>query len=161
MTIGSGIGRAVVGKARGVIVAGGGTGGGEETPGEHAHRIRLQKRNARKILGIFYTFPVQIHDIYVPAKGRSSLGWYISPRYKEDMKSLLNVPSGQQAQLVSVSERLLRKLRQYGLHLGDTLRVLRSAPLGGPLLVEVNGRELALGRSVAENLFVETECESH
>lgn len=77
------------------------------------------------------------------------------------MKTLLNVPEGKQARLVSVSERLLRKLRQYGLHLGDTLRVLRSAPLGGPLLVEVNGRELALGRVVAENLFVEIECESH
>ena len=76
------------------------------------------------------------------------------------MKSLLNVPDGEQARLVSVSERLLRKLRQYGLHLGDTLRVVRSAPLGGPLLVEVDGRELALGRVVAENLFVETECES-
>jgi ferrous iron transport protein A len=76
------------------------------------------------------------------------------------MKSLLNVPGGEQARLVSVSERLLRKLRQYGLHLGDTLRVLRSAPIGGPLLVEVNGRELALGRTVAEYLFVEIECES-
>ena len=75
------------------------------------------------------------------------------------MKTLLNVPDGEQARLISVSERLLRKLRQYGLHLGDTLHVLRSAPLGGPLLVEVNGRELALGRTVAENLFVETECE--
>ena len=77
------------------------------------------------------------------------------------MKSLLNVPGGEQARLVSVSDRLLRKLKQYGLHIGDTLHVLRSAPLGGRLLVEVNGRELALGRTVAENLFVETECESH
>jgi len=76
------------------------------------------------------------------------------------MKSLLNVPGGENARLVSVSERLLRKLRQYGLHLGDTLRVLRSAPMGGPLLVEVNGRELALGHTVAEHLFVEIECES-
>lgn len=76
------------------------------------------------------------------------------------MKSLLNVPTGGQAQLVSVSDRLLRKLKQYGLHLGDTLCVLRSAPLGGSLLIEVNGRELALGCAVAENLFVETECES-
>jgi len=75
------------------------------------------------------------------------------------MKTLLNVPDGEQARLISVSERLLRKLRQYGLHPGDTLRVLRSAPLGGPLLVEVNGRELALGRTVAEKLFVEMECE--
>jgi ferrous iron transport protein A len=77
------------------------------------------------------------------------------------MKSLLNVPDGEQARLISVNERMQRKLRQYGLHLGDTLRVLRCAPLGGPVLVEVNGRELALGRTVAEKLFVETECESH
>jgi len=77
------------------------------------------------------------------------------------MKTLLNVPGGRQARLVSVSDRLLRKLRQYGLHIGDTLRVLRTGPMGGPLLVEVNGRELALGRAVAEHLFVEMECESH
>jgi ferrous iron transport protein A len=77
------------------------------------------------------------------------------------MKSLLNVPGGEKARLVSVSDRLLRKLRQYGLHLGDTLCVLRTGPMGGPLLVEVNGRELALGRAVAEHLFVEMECESH
>ena len=76
------------------------------------------------------------------------------------MKSLLNVPGGQQARLASVSERLLRKLRQYGLHIGDEVRVIRIAPLGGPLLIEVNGRELAIGRTVAENIFVETACES-
>ena len=77
------------------------------------------------------------------------------------MKSLLNVPGGGQARLASASERLLRKLRQYGLHVGDDIRVLRTAPLGGPLLVEVNGRELALGRAVAEKILVETECELH
>jgi ferrous iron transport protein A len=75
------------------------------------------------------------------------------------MKSLLNVPGGERARLASASERLLHKLRQYGLHVGDEIRVLRTAPLGGPLLVEVNGRELALGRAVAEKIFVETECE--
>ena len=59
------------------------------------------------------------------------------------------------------SEHLLRKLRQYGLPVRDELRILRTAPLGGPVLVEVNGRELALGRAVAEKIFVETECELH
>ena len=73
------------------------------------------------------------------------------------MKSLLNVPGGGQARLASANECLLHKLRQYGLHVGDELRVLRMAPLGGPLLVEVNGRELALGRAVAEKILVETE----
>lgn len=73
------------------------------------------------------------------------------------MKSLLNVPGGGQARLASASASLLRKLRQYGLHVGDDVRVLRTAPLGGPILIEVNGRELALGRAVAEKILVETE----
>lgn len=46
---------------------------------------------------------------------------------------------------------------QYGLHIGDFVCVLRSAPLGGPLLVEANGREIVLGRVVAEKIFVEVE----
>ncbi|HLA08455.1 MAG TPA: FeoA family protein [Anaerolineales bacterium] len=77
------------------------------------------------------------------------------------MISLLNVPHGEQARLVSVSGRLRSKLMYYGLHMGDLVRVVRSAPLGGPLLVEVNGREIALGRAVAEKIIVETVCELH
>jgi Fe2+ transport system protein FeoA len=53
------------------------------------------------------------------------------------------------------------KLMQYGLHEADCVRVVRVAPLGGPLLIQVNGREIALGRTVAEKIFVEPECESH
>jgi ferrous iron transport protein A len=71
--------------------------------------------------------------------------------------NLLDVPIGKQARLVSVGDRLQAKLMQYGLHSGDFVRVLRSAPLGGPLLVEVNGREIALGRVVAEKILVEVE----
>jgi len=71
--------------------------------------------------------------------------------------SLLNVPNGEQARLVSVSARLRSKLMQYGLHTGDYVRVLRRAPLGGPLLLEVNSREIALGRAVAEKILVEVE----
>ena len=47
------------------------------------------------------------------------------------------------------------RLTQYGLFKGDLVRVLRAAPLRGPLLVEVNGREIALGRRVAEKILVE------
>jgi len=70
---------------------------------------------------------------------------------------LLEVPVGETARLESVDDLLRAKLMQYGLHIGDSLRVLRIAPLGGPLLVEVNGREMALGRAVAEKIFVEVE----
>ena len=73
------------------------------------------------------------------------------------MIPLLEVPVGETARLESVDDLLRAKLMQYGLHIGDSLRVLRIAPLGGPLLVEVNGREMALGRAVAEKIFVEVE----
>ncbi len=71
--------------------------------------------------------------------------------------TLLNVPNGTSARLVAMDEKLRTKLLQYGLHVGDTIKVVRSAPLGGPLLVEINGREIALGRAVAEKILVEAE----
>jgi len=77
-----------------------------------------------------------------------------------DVMILLNVPKGERVRLVSTGDRLGVKLKQCGLHLGDHVRIVRSAPFGGPLLIEVNGREIALGRAVAEKIFVEVECES-
>jgi ferrous iron transport protein A len=62
----------------------------------------------------------------------------------------LNVP----ARILSF-DKVRAKLNQYGLYPGDEVRVVRVAPLNGPLLVEVNGREIALGRPIAEKIFVE------
>lgn len=67
---------------------------------------------------------------------------------------LLDLPLNTQARLSSF-DGVRSKLKQYGLFVGDEIRVVRVAPLGGPLLVEVNGREIALGRAVAEKIFVE------
>jgi len=50
--------------------------------------------------------------------------------------------------------RLEHKLRQLGLIPGNQARVLRHAPLGGPILVEVEGRSIALGRGVAAKVVV-------
>jgi hypothetical protein len=50
------------------------------------------------------------------------------------MESLRNVPNAQPARLVSVSDCLLRKVREYGLHLADILQILRSAPMVVSLL---------------------------
>lgn len=59
--------------------------------------------------------------------------------------------------LVSVDApgSMAEKLAQYGLFPGDRARVIRVAPLNGPLLIEVSGREIALGRQVAEKILVE------
>jgi ferrous iron transport protein A len=52
-------------------------------------------------------------------------------------------------------EGLRAKLNQYGLYQGDVARVLRAAPFGGPLLIEVGGREIALGKDLAAQVVVE------
>jgi len=77
--------------------------------------------------------------------------------------TLLNAPQGQWLKVIALNggERLRARLTQYGLFEGDSLRILRTAPMRGPLLVEVNGREIALGRRVAEKILVEAgECGS-
>jgi Fe2+ transport system protein FeoA len=54
------------------------------------------------------------------------------------------------------------KMLQYGLFVGDCVRILRRAPLDGPLLISVSGREIALGKTVARNILVEVRsCDSH
>ena len=55
------------------------------------------------------------------------------------------------------SGKFLDRLLQHGLYPGDRARILRAAPLKGPLLVEVSGREIALGRGVAAKTLVELE----
>ena len=76
---------------------------------------------------------------------------------------LLNLAPDTCAQIKNIAggKKLKSKLTQLGLHVGDSVHVLRRAPFGGPVLVECNGREIALGRGVAEKIIVELdECES-
>ena len=72
---------------------------------------------------------------------------------------LSDVPIGARAKFPSLEQipSLRTKLNQYGLYQDDLIRVLRIAPLGGPILIEVNGREIALGREIAEKILVELE----
>lgn len=70
---------------------------------------------------------------------------------------LLSIEKSAQAKVIGFEggKGLQAKLIQYGLYPGDTLRVIRIAPFRGPLLIEVNGREIALGRGIAEKIIVE------
>ena len=75
---------------------------------------------------------------------------------------LLDVEKGKRVRVLSLNggAGLEDKLTQHGLYPGDCVRVLRTAPLGGPLLVDVHGREIALGRGIAEKIKVEeSKCE--
>lgn len=48
-----------------------------------------------------------------------------------------------------------KRLMDMGLTPGTRITVVRSAPLHGPLEVSVRGSRLALGRGMAERIFVE------
>jgi len=78
------------------------------------------------------------------------------------MKTLLQISPGDSVRVIDFDGgiNLRSKLTQYGIYPGDCLHLLRKAPLGGPLLVACNDREIALGRGVAEKIIVELQhCE--
>ena len=70
---------------------------------------------------------------------------------------LLNVKVGKSVRVVRLhgGVGLENQLRQMGLLPGDTAKVVRQAPLGGPMLVEIGGRSIALGRGIAAKIEVE------
>jgi ferrous iron transport protein A len=49
----------------------------------------------------------------------------------------------------------VRKLRTIGIREGKTLTVIARHPLGGPVVVEVDGREVTLGRGMAGRVIVD------
>ncbi|MDR3577165.1 MAG: FeoA family protein [Anaerolineaceae bacterium] len=47
------------------------------------------------------------------------------------------------------------KLRQLGILPGDAAKIIRQAPFDGPFLLEIRGREIALGSRIAGGIIVE------
>ena len=48
-----------------------------------------------------------------------------------------------------------QRLGQMGIHPGDTITMLRYGALQGPILIEVHGSQVALGRAIASRIIVE------
>ena len=47
-----------------------------------------------------------------------------------------------------------RKLRTIGIREGKTIRVVTKHPLGGPLVIDIDGRETTIGRGMSQRIFV-------
>ncbi|MGA2483420.1 MAG: FeoA family protein [Candidatus Acidiferrales bacterium] len=67
-----------------------------------------------------------------------------------------SLPTATRAEVVHLScaHQSVRKLAQLGIVAGAILQVQRSAPLGGPILVEIQGSMVALGRRLAHRVLV-------
>ena len=72
---------------------------------------------------------------------------------------LTTMPPGRSARVVFVrgGRSVVKRLCDLGLTPGTPVSLLRSAPMNGPVEVRLRGCSLALGRGIAEKIFVEPE----
>lgn len=62
--------------------------------------------------------------------------------------------------LIEGGQGVSAHLNTLGIHVGDRLKVVERAPFRGPVLIQVNGSRLALGRGVARSVRVEVVGET-
>ncbi len=76
---------------------------------------------------------------------------------KEKLIKITCLPFGIAAKIIRIEggHTVWERLNEVGLHSGDYIKVIRQAPLQGPLLVRCNGQEIAVGRSIAAKIFVQ------
>ena len=73
------------------------------------------------------------------------------------MKTLNDLNNGQIAKIGSYKPTLnaARRLMELGLMPGVTVRFIKSAPLGDPIALDVDGRQLSLRRKDAAQILIQ------
>ncbi len=81
---------------------------------------------------------------------------YAEPSLRTDVMTLFQAYSGQELDVVDIlgGRGVRRRLLQLGILPGTRVRVVSQAALGGPLLVDIDGRVVALGRGIANKVIV-------
>lgn len=71
--------------------------------------------------------------------------------------TLLEVGDGKRVKILNIhgGKGIRQHLQCLGIHVGDTVKLKRGSFLGGPVLLEVNGYDVALGKGVASKIEVE------
>ncbi len=73
------------------------------------------------------------------------------------MTSLDKVFENKKAKVIDIQggQGIRQRLGQMGIHPGDIITILRFGVLRGPILIEVHGSQVALGRGIASRIMVE------
>jgi len=71
--------------------------------------------------------------------------------------SLVDLKERNKGRVVSIrgNHKVIRRLLDMGITPNATVKIIKVAPLGGPVEISVRDSNLALGRSIASNVFVE------
>lgn len=75
------------------------------------------------------------------------------------MMALDTVDTRKQVRVIAIDggHGMRSHLNLLGIHIGDWLTVVERAPFRGPVLVEINGSRVAIGRGIAANVRVESD----
>lgn len=75
------------------------------------------------------------------------------------MTTLDKVETGRQARVAVIDggHGVRSHLNTLGIHVGDLVRVVERAPFRGPVLVEIHGSRMAIGRGVAGKVRVDVD----
>jgi ferrous iron transport protein A len=73
------------------------------------------------------------------------------------MRFLSEIEEGKKARVLHISGGMgvRQHLSTHGIHVGDIVLVKKSSAWGGPILIEVHGSEVALGKGIASRVQVE------
>lgn len=73
--------------------------------------------------------------------------------------SIIKLKPGQKGTIISIqgNHKVAQRLADLGLTPETTIHILKIAPFNGPIEVIVRGSKLAIGREIAENIFVCTK----
>ena len=72
------------------------------------------------------------------------------------METLLNLPLGVKAQVMGIRSGfgMQRHLMSLGIMPGKIIKKITSQPVGGPIMLEVGGARIAIGRQIASRVIV-------
>jgi ferrous iron transport protein A len=75
------------------------------------------------------------------------------------MTPLDRVEENRQVRVVDIQGGwgIRRRLGQMGIHPGDAITVVRYGAFQGPILIQVHGSQVALGRGIASRILVKEE----
>lgn len=78
----------------------------------------------------------------------------------EEPLTLEDVALSREATVAEIDggRRVRSHLNTLGIHVGDTIRVVERAPFRGPVLVEIHGTRVALGRGIARKVKVDIDA---
>jgi ferrous iron transport protein A len=72
---------------------------------------------------------------------------------------LIHMKTGQLGRIIGLEGGLgfQKNVRSRGIREGKILEVVTTHPIGGPIVIKIDGRETAIGQGMARRIFIEVE----